>query len=530
MKKSAISLLLTLCMALSLFPVGAFAAEVTPAPGMVLSGAAAPPVELGSVADYQNVLDATYDENGLRVARIGYNIEGQLRGSKYGIINRDGNWVAQPIYDEIVCYAWDMRLRAFESMNAMPRSTVTPVVFIGGYTQAKRDGKMGLLNQNGEEVIPCQYDYVQMPSEGMAAVYKTIDKRASYLGYWSLEENREVVAPNKYVTYQSYIGSPIGDPDIGSSSRQKPAGDYNQVHDFMDGYALVTLPDLLSTNVTRRGITYPGKISTIIDKTGKEVLPKPYPIIFETDDYSTYPQKGCYLSFIGKIDLSNYLWTRYSGNPKAKGDIPLDVSYTYGTGLASPAGVQIPPTYTTGVIASAGEGQFFINPAAFSIYPEANLVITKVDAWPGIFGGGADTAIDLKGKTKVPPMQDLTNDAFWYDAEYQLLATPNAVYKATGEKLLSHNGGVGGFYVENGCAIIDSIGDYIHTEAKNGCYAITKYAVDYKGNVLNLTKRMNWPVQVVPDDTKIQKTSHLSLNGSLWAQSNERKWGLLDMT
>ncbi|MEG2139123.1 MAG: hypothetical protein RRY64_10750, partial [Oscillospiraceae bacterium] len=76
MKKSAMSLLLTLCMVLSLLPTGAFAAQ---------AGSVEGPVELGSVADYQNVLDATYDENGLRVARIGYNMDGRLNGQRYGI-------------------------------------------------------------------------------------------------------------------------------------------------------------------------------------------------------------------------------------------------------------------------------------------------------------------------------------------------------------------------------------------------------------------------------------------------------------
>ncbi|MEG0021176.1 MAG: WG repeat-containing protein, partial [Oscillospiraceae bacterium] len=200
MKKRLLSCILALCMAIGFLPTMSFAA----APAIPA------PVELGSLADYQNVLDATYDENGLRVAKIGYNIMGQLTGVKYGIINQDGNWVAQPIYDKIEPIAHDMRLKAYEKDFGSGRNPVTPVVFIGGYTQAVRDGKMGLLNKNGEEVIPCQYDYVQTPSEGMAAVYKTIDKNSSYVGYWSLEQNREVVAPNKYVTDESYIGCRIG--------------------------------------------------------------------------------------------------------------------------------------------------------------------------------------------------------------------------------------------------------------------------------------------------------------------------------
>ncbi|MEG1577434.1 MAG: WG repeat-containing protein [Oscillospiraceae bacterium] len=162
------------------------------------------------------------------------------------------------------------------------------------------------------------------------------------------------------------------------------------------------------------------------------------------------------------------------------------------------------------------------------MYPEANLIITTMDAWQGILYGGADTVIDLKGKTKVPPVPDLSNDTFWYDREYQLLATPNGVYKATGKKILSHNGGVGGVSMGTGCAIISSVGDYIKTQG--GYYAITKYIADYKGNVLNLTKRMNWPLREEFGDAKIQQTSDLSDTGTLWVQNNEKKWGLLDMT
>ncbi|MEG0876781.1 MAG: hypothetical protein RSF77_06565, partial [Oscillospiraceae bacterium] len=65
MKKRLLSYILAFCMAIGILPSMSFAAE-TAAPAIPT------PVELGSVADYQNVLDATYDENGLRVAKIGY--------------------------------------------------------------------------------------------------------------------------------------------------------------------------------------------------------------------------------------------------------------------------------------------------------------------------------------------------------------------------------------------------------------------------------------------------------------------------
>ncbi|MEG2383567.1 MAG: hypothetical protein RSB39_08255, partial [Oscillospiraceae bacterium] len=61
MKKRLLSSVLALCMAIGFLPTTTFAAEPAAAPAIPT------PVELGGIADYQNVLDATYDENGLRV-------------------------------------------------------------------------------------------------------------------------------------------------------------------------------------------------------------------------------------------------------------------------------------------------------------------------------------------------------------------------------------------------------------------------------------------------------------------------------
>ncbi|WP_283674690.1 WG repeat-containing protein [Butyricicoccus sp. Marseille-Q5471] len=175
MKKRLLSTLLTMCIAVGMLPTTAFASTFDPSQ----------PELLGTVSDYQSTLNTMYDENGLRVVNVGFKSSSGDLGVKYGIINRDGNWVAQPIYDKIKPIATDYRLNGGKGA----RTPATPFYFIGGYVQVVRDGKMGLMNTNGEEVIPCQYDLVQMPSEGMAAVYnKTGSGSTCYLGYWSLAQ------------------------------------------------------------------------------------------------------------------------------------------------------------------------------------------------------------------------------------------------------------------------------------------------------------------------------------------------------
>ncbi len=114
-----------------------------------------------------------FDENGLRKVMVGFNSTSfDELYAKYGLVDKNGNFVAQPIYDEIQFHTAYNELIYGEGCN----TTILPKIFIGGYTQVVRDGKMGLMNTKGEEVIPCQYDFVSLPSEGMCRVLNRKEK------------------------------------------------------------------------------------------------------------------------------------------------------------------------------------------------------------------------------------------------------------------------------------------------------------------------------------------------------------------
>lgn len=499
MKKRLLSTLLTMCMAVGMLPTTAFASTSDPSQ----------PELLGTVSDYQSTLNTMYDKNGLRVVNVGFKSSSGDLGVKYGIINRDGNWVAQPIYDKIKPIATDYRLNGGKGA----RTPATPFYFIGGYVQVVRDGKMGLMNTNGEEVIPCQYDLVQMPSEGMAAVYnKTGSGSTCYLGYWSLAQNREIVKPNKYIA--AYTNTSIGGIDDKASA--KPTGDLLQVHDFIDGYALVTTAKADGFTVS----------ATIIDKAGKEVLPQAYPVALAllTGSYSTYPQKGAYLSFVKSVPDNNYKVVKYDD----KSWQTVLTGTHYATGLATTSGIVIPAAYTRGVLASPGEAQIFINAAAFQIYPKENLVVTEMDYMKGILYGGAYTSLDLKGNTVVAPGNQFEGKGLNYDPDSKLLFKEGTLYNTAGKVLGSAGDMADGLYAHNGVIFTFGYGTYI--QADGGYTPTTIYALSSKGAKLNLTQKMGWSTKVETGDNRIQLFSDCSIGGYFWVQNNQRKWGLLDIS
>lgn len=160
MKKRAISLLLILVMLTGLMP----AAPIAEAAEAITNKE---PVYLGTEAEYKTTLQTMFDENGLRKVMVAFNSANDTLYNKYGFVDKSGKFVVQPIYDEIQFYT------AHDAMiyyGGDKDSWIVPKYFLGGYTQVVRDGKMGLMNTKGEEVIPCKYDYVSLPSEGVSRV------------------------------------------------------------------------------------------------------------------------------------------------------------------------------------------------------------------------------------------------------------------------------------------------------------------------------------------------------------------------
>lgn len=498
MKKRAISLLLVTFMCIGMLPTAAFAAQNT---------TESEPVYLGTEAEYQTTFDTMFDKNGLRKVEVGFNSNNGVLNNKVGFVNKYGNFVVQPIYDEIKLYAEHIDLGSYGV-------TILPTYFIGGYTQAVRDGKMGLLNTRGKEVIPCQYDFVGLPSEGMCRV---LNKKPGsdywYLGYWNLEQNREVVAPNKYISQcdQEIIGgtdfsiSPSA-PDF-SYNKQKPEGDLLAVHDFIDDYAMVY------TEKSSIGIGDSFQ-ATIVDKNGKDVLGKSYFVYSSSDRYSTYPQKGPYLSFQEPITIKDREFVKMDDSSWYM----KRTFETFATGLAGSTGVLIQPTYTTGVLATPGEADFLINHARFEILPKQKVVSTVKDQKPGYLYGSRYGVIDFSGKTIVPfEFGSSVN----YTENINSVIASGKIYTLTGKKVGNYDSSLGSF--TNGVALAVKYGTF---NTKENYTPTTYYYVKPDGSNLNVTALLNWNLK---KDSLIDMCD-FSTGGSVWVENNSNKWGLIDFS
>lgn len=457
------------------------------------------PVYLGTEAEYQTTFDTMFDENGLRKVEVGFNSNNGVLNNKVGFVNKYGNFVVQPIYDEIKLYAEHIDLGEYGI-------TILPKYFIGGYTQAVRDGKMGLLNTRGEEVIPCQYDFVGLPSEGMCRV---LNKKPSsdywYLGYWNLEQNREVVTPNKYISQfdQEIIG---GTSMTHGLNKQKPEGDLLAVHDFIDGYAMV-YTEKSSIDISD------SFQATIIDKNGKDVLGKSYLVYSSSDRYSTYPQKGQYLSFQVPITIKDREFVKMDDSSWYM----KRTFETFATGLAGPTGVLIQPAYTTGILATPGEADFFINPARFEILPKHKVVITVKNEKPGYLYGSRYGIVDFSGKTVVP---------FEYASPIEYSEDANAV--VAGGKIYTPTGKMVGNYdnssvfFTNGVVLAEKHGTY---NTKENYTPVTYYYVKPDGSNLNVTALLNWSEKEYPSNV-----CNFSISGFVWVENNDNKWELIDFS
>lgn len=502
MKKQILGIFVVLCMTAALLPSVAFAAQSGDTPPANTSESE--PVLLGTQAEFETTLKTMFDEYGLRKVAVGFNSNNGVLNNKVGLVNKYGNFVAQPIYDEIKLYAKDDRLSDFDV-------TVLPLNFIGGYTQAVRDGKMGLLNPQGEEVVPCQYDFVQMPSEGVCAVFQKISDNKYYLGYWNLEQNREIVAPNKYIT--NFIGTAIGAASgygLDYAGKKKPAGDYFSFHDFIDGHALVTI-DGSDTNQV---------YANIIDKNGNEVLQQKYCIDgrnFAKGTFNLYPQKGAYLAFIEPKNFDGYLFTKLYGE---WGDlkIPLSNNDSYATGLAGQSGILMPATYTTGVLTDPGEREFWINPASFQIILDKGLILTRKDAEVGYLYGGAYGVIDFNGNTVVPFTHTVNQELYYSPNEMVFRGYTGTLYYINGKKINDYDLG----QISNGYVMGTKIGEF---SKEKDAYERNHYVVRTDGAELNITSALG-----LDPFSQSFNSSDVSVGSCFWVQNNDGKWGLMDFS
>lgn len=261
---------------------------------------------LGNEKEYKKTLESMYD-NGLRKVPAGdMQADGSLKNIKYGLADKYGKWWAEPIYDEI---------QAYFISGGKEENPLTESIFVDGYVQAIRNGRMGLLDSTGKEVIPCSYDAVGLPAEGISRIIKKSGNRY-YLGYRSLKKGKEIVKPNKYPVNgydATAYGTPANYEPLSRSAEWEIAdekSDYykstgsNRVavqYDFNGGYALVPTGKTESiymdadTVLVNTGKSYANLIyAQIIDTYGKEILKGgPYPY----REGGIYPQAGPYMIY-----------------------------------------------------------------------------------------------------------------------------------------------------------------------------------------------------------------------------------------
>ena len=507
MKKRIITLFLAAVMCIVMLPDTAFATQNT---------SESEPVYLGTEAEYQTTIDTMFDENGLRKVAVGYNSNNGTLYYKEGLVNKYGEYIVQPIYDEIMNAA-DYVVRS--------AATTLPSYFVGGYTQAIRDGKMGLINVKGEEVVPCQYDYVGLPSEGVCRVYQHKEKiganNAYYLGYWSIEKNKEIVAPNKYET--PFTDRNLYDYNTGKAMK-KPAGDYLKVHDFNGGYALVFTESGYSKNLISDF-----RKSTVIDKNGKDILGKTYITAMSilTDIfYQDYPQKGSYLAFFDmNVSPSKYkktevykAWQKFSDIKK--GYYKLGPSNF--TGLVGPKGILIPAEYTSGHYVALGKAEVSFGNARFEIIPDKKLVITSNSLKPRIdiyaptivnrYG-----VLNLNGKKVIPFGNEVA-----YNKEHQIFVTGGKIYNTAGKVISKRTYMMITDNFTNGyhLAATES-GTYNH---QYNSFVTTWYVVKADGKEYNLTKALG----LGKYENMFAGDSNFNTKGYFWLQRKGGKWGLIN--
>lgn len=363
--KRTISIILALVMVLSLLPTAAFAAVDTAEPGKPYTSVApgttaiqnyleADVTWIGTTDDYKKTL-AAFSDHGLRKVPVGdLKADGTLGNIKYGLIDSSGRWVAQPVYDKIQAEYWTGDDNW--STGVSDRNQPTEHIFVDGYVQATRNDKMGLLDDTGKEVVPCEYNAVGLPVEGVCRLIQKVGEKY-FIGYWNLELSKEIVKPNKYIA--DYSSSTAGTA-IAYGWGYKPASANRMVckFDFNGGYALV-LTGKTETLVAKGWFgENPGRIdksrkadtdysyktiyAQLIDKNGKERLPQAYPILAASLlTGEAYPQNGPYMVFQAVSDKLVSVQSDQGGS-WAVFDKHLE------EGVVSASGVVIPAKYWGG--------------------------------------------------------------------------------------------------------------------------------------------------------------------------------------
>jgi hypothetical protein len=508
MKKRILSMILVLCMTLPQIQTTVSAASKNFNDEDV--------TWLGTEKEYKKTLEVMFDY-GLRKVSVGDTAkDGSLTNIKYGLVDSAGKFAAEPIYDEIKAY--------YISVN--DDEPLIETVFIDGYVQAIRDGKMGLLDTKGKEVIPCRYDAVGLPVEGISRIIKKSGNKY-YLGYWNLELGKEIVKPNKYVVSGADAtaeGYPQNYEPLSRSAEWEYADERSDYYknetsnriaaqfDFNKGYALVPTGKVEKVNqTTDRGITTRNTeayliYAQIIDKKGKEILSGgPYPY----RDNGIYPQAGPYMVYHKllkeklKLNIGGSTITFYSHLV---------------AGVVGKKGVIIPAQYHGGIRGNSATGWFPAD-ANMQIIPEFSLVMTAKDVYQGKKEDSARFGVvNLNNKTVVP--FENSYEWFRYDSALKFF-TGNYVYRPDGTKLPKSN--LAGY--DEGGKLLAANGYFILCDEDGYHY---KGVVSIKTGKVYNHENLHAMSQVMIYLSR----SNVSAAGTIWinkGDAGEEKWGLVNL-
>lgn len=521
MKKRLLSMILVLCMTL---PMTQATATVSAATKYYNDEDV---TWLGTEKEYKKTLGVMFD-HGLRKVPVGdMEQDGSLKNIRYGLVDSSGKFVAEPIYDEIKAYY----------ISAKETSTydepLTETIFVDGYVQAKRNGKMGLLDTKGKEVIPCEYYAVGLPVEGISRVIKESGLGGMYyLGYWSLEKGKEIVKPNKYLvsdTDATAEGTPANYEPLSRSAEWEYAdesSDYyksignNRVavqYDFNGGYALVPTGKREYVDLSKGETNYNyGKASAylvyaqVIDTNGKEILKGgPYPYRHN----GIYPQAGPYMIY-HQLKKEKLTLNRDGGE--------ITFHQYLVAGVVGKKGVIIKAQYQGGIRGNSATGWFPAD-ANMQIIPEYNLFITAKDVSGGKKEDGARVGvINISNKTVVP-FEHSYEFGPYYDSENKVIIG-NYIYKPDGKKI--SNSGLAAYDAMRGTLI--TANGYFHIMNKDDYYSIKGI-----GSIKTGKAYTHKNLRSAYGDAWWQFRSNVSVDETIWVTQADKKgnlkWGLVNL-
>lgn len=478
---------------------------------------------IGTEKEYKKTLEVMYDQ-GLRKVPVGdMQADGSLKNIKYGLVDTSGKFAAEPVYDEIKAY--------YISATQDNRfdEPITETIFVDGYVQAIKKGKMGLLDSKGKEVIPCQYDAVGLPVEGISRIIKKSGNKY-YLGYWSLEKGKEIVKPNKYPVSDSdatAAGTPANYEPLSRSAEWEIADEkadfYKTIgsnriavqYDFNGGYALVPTGKVEEVDLTKGNANYNSNkayayliYAQVIDTNGKEILKGgPYPYRWN----GIYPQAGPYMIYhqLKKEKLT-----------LKKGGGTITFNQYLVAGVVGKNGVVIKAQYHAGIRGNSATGWFPAD-ANMQIVPELNMFITAKDVSSGKKEDGARVGVVNTKNKVVLPFEFFYEAGPTYDPVNKVFVA-GSIYKTNGSKVAKSDD-----------AVIDQM--TFETVIGNGFFHLQDKKGNYTGVVSIKTGKAYTHKNLTSPATSYwwQAFSKVSVDDTLWVtqvdKQGNRKWGLVNL-